>query len=135
MVAVDTNILVRLLTEDDPAQAARARNLFATERVFIATTVLLETEWVLRGLYRLEADAISTGLENLISLANVDCQDEAAMRQAITWRRAGMDFADALHLASGRDPKQFATFDRALVKRAAQLDATPPVFDLSRTRA
>ena len=97
-------------------------------------TVLLETEWVLRGLYRLEADAISTALENLLSLSNVACQNEAAVRQAITSRRAGMDFADALHLAAARDSRSFATFDRALVKRAARVGALPAVVDPSRPR-
>jgi predicted nucleic-acid-binding protein len=58
MVAVDTNILVRLLTGDDPKQAAAARSLFASEQIWIAKTVLLETGWVLRSLYGFEESAI-----------------------------------------------------------------------------
>ena len=45
LIAVDTNVLVRLLTGDDPAQAARAAALFAQEHVFIPKSVLLETAW------------------------------------------------------------------------------------------
>jgi predicted nucleic-acid-binding protein len=49
MLAVDANIIVRLLTNDERAEAARAKILLAENEVFVATTVLLETEWVLRG--------------------------------------------------------------------------------------
>ena len=52
MIAVDTNILVRLLTEDDPKQTTAARSVFAAGPIWIAKTVLLETGWVLRSHYR-----------------------------------------------------------------------------------
>ena len=56
MLAVDTNVVVRLLTGDNPAQAARARAIFQRETVFVVKTVILvETEWVLRSLYRFDA--------------------------------------------------------------------------------
>ena len=54
MIAVDTNVLVRLLTGDDLKQAAAARSLFAAGPIWIAKTVLLETAWVLRSLYGFE---------------------------------------------------------------------------------
>ena len=44
MIAVDTNVLIRLITRDDPRQAARAASLMQTEEVWIGKTVLLETE-------------------------------------------------------------------------------------------
>ena len=50
MIAVDTNVVVRLLAQDDPKQAA-ARTLFAAGPIWIAKTVLLETEWELRTVY------------------------------------------------------------------------------------
>lgn len=53
MVAVDTNVLVRLLVNDDARQARRARALFEREEIFISPTVLLESEWVLRSAYGL----------------------------------------------------------------------------------
>ena len=53
MIAVDTNVLVRLLTGDDPAQTQRSVELFAQESILIPKTVLLETEWVLRYSYEL----------------------------------------------------------------------------------
>ena len=58
MVAVDTNVLVRLLTNDHAAQAARAAAVFQSGPVFIPKSVLLETEWVLRYSYGLNTAAI-----------------------------------------------------------------------------
>ena len=118
MIAADTNIIVRLLTGDEPEQTVRARKLFETETVFLAKTVILEAEWVLRRLYRLERLPVIHALEALISLPNVRCEDEPRVRQALTWNRANLDFADALHLASSRRAERFATFDLALIKRA-----------------
>jgi predicted nucleic-acid-binding protein len=48
MIGVDTNLLVRILTDDDPMQARRAANVLQSGDIFITKTVLLETEWVLR---------------------------------------------------------------------------------------
>lgn len=123
MIAVDTNVLVRLLTADEPEQARRSGELFACNRVFIPKTVVLETEWVLRYAYGFEPEAIVTGLRNLLGLANVDIEDLPAVRQALDWHAQGVDFADGLHLASSASATQFATFDRALVKAAKRLGA------------
>jgi predicted nucleic acid-binding protein len=121
VVAVDTNVVVRLLTGDDPAQAARARAIFERDSVLLAKTVMLESEWVLRRLYRFGADRIAEAFAALIALPDVACEDPAAVADAIRWMRGGMDFADALHLASARPAGRFATFDAALVRRAAKV--------------
>lgn len=123
MIAADTNVVVRLLTDDEPRQTARARKLFDAQTVFLSRTVLLEAEWVLRRLYRLDRKAVIGALEALIALPNVRCEDEPIVRQALTWGRAGLDFADALHLAASHAAERFATFDRALVKAAASIEA------------
>ena len=125
MIAADTNVVVRLLTGDDPEQAARARRLFETETVFLPKTVMLETEWVLRSLYRKNPGAIIDALEGLTALPNTRCEDEAAILQALAWNRQGLDFADALHLASSRVVSGFATFDKALIKQAAPMTQAP----------
>jgi predicted nucleic acid-binding protein len=51
MLAIETNLIVRYLVGDDAGQAARARRLIDNNDVFVCTTVLLETEWVLRSVY------------------------------------------------------------------------------------
>jgi predicted nucleic-acid-binding protein len=122
VLAVDTNVLVRFLTADDPAQAARARRLVEQERVFVGKTVLLETEWVLRGGYGYAQSDILDGLRALLGLANVTVEDPPAIRTALVWCEEGMDFADALHLASSRHCDGMATFDRRFARLAASLD-------------
>ena len=116
MIAADTSVIIRLLTGDEPQQTAQARQLFETESVFLPKTVLLETEWVLRRLYRLDRNAVNQALDALLSLPNVWCEDEPLLRQALAWNRIGMDFADALHLASSRTAIRFATFDLAMIQ-------------------
>ena len=121
MVAVDTYVLVRLLTGDEPAQTARARAIFEREAVLLAKTVILESEWVLRRLYHFDSDRIAEAFVALIGLPDLVCEDAGAVADAIRWMRDGMDFADALHLASARPAGRFATFDEKLAKRAAKI--------------
>jgi predicted nucleic-acid-binding protein len=63
-VALDTNLLVRLLTGDEPEQARRVADLIDTSPAcFVPITVVLELEWVLRGAYRLDRRAVDVILE------------------------------------------------------------------------
>jgi predicted nucleic acid-binding protein len=119
MTAVDTNVLVRLLTGDDPAQQAAARSLFETEGIRIAKTVLLETAWVVRSLYGFEESEIAGAPIKLFGLARVHAEDGHAVASppALT-REDCLEFADALHLASRPDGVSFASFDKSFVKRA-----------------
>lgn len=121
MIAIDTNILVRLVTRDDDGQAKRAAALFEREEIYVCKTVLLETEWVLRFSYELDRSAILNVLKNVAGLPQVIVEDSAAVAHALDLFEAGMDFADALHLVSGREAAQFATFDERLVKRAERV--------------
>jgi predicted nucleic-acid-binding protein len=123
MLAVDTNILVRALIRDDPGQTARAQSILEAEEVWIAKTVLLETNWVLGKIYRTTAEQIRNGLTGLIGLPNVQIEDEAAVRLALRLFEGGLDFADALHLASRPLGAMFLSFDEALVRRAERAGA------------
>jgi predicted nucleic-acid-binding protein len=118
MHAVDTNVLVRLLTGDDAAQAKRAIALFKKESIFIPKTVLLETEWVLRRLYRVERATVVSSFRKLGGLANVELEQPLMVAQALQWCGDGMDFADALHLVSSHSASKFATFDGQMKKDA-----------------
>jgi predicted nucleic-acid-binding protein len=129
MIAVDTNVLVRVLTGDDPAQARRVAKIFQSEKVFIPKTVMLETEWVMRYAYRIETKAIMKGFEKLLGLANVTVEDLDAVSQAISSSERGLDFADSLHIAASRKARQFVTFDKSLVKKARQLTPLEVVPD------
>ncbi len=120
MISVDTNLVVRLVTADEPAQAARAAALFRKEDVHVSDTVLLETEWVLRHAYALDGVTIRAALRRLLGLPNVHVADLALVANALSWNERGLDFADALHLAASAraGAKGFATFDRRLARRA-----------------
>ena len=118
MTAVDTNVLVRLLTGDDPKQAAAARSLFASEPIWIVKTVLLETGWVLRSLYGFEESAIRDAFTKLLGLKNVRVEDESAVAAALALTAHGIEIADAMHLNSRPPDTAFASFDKFFVRRA-----------------
>ena len=119
MLAVDTNVVVRFLADDDAAQHRRAVALFRAHTVWLAKTVLLESEWVLRSAFGFAPDEIAQALRGLTSLPTVRGEDAPAVASAIDALAAGLDFADALHLASGQAADEgFASFDTRFVKRA-----------------
>ncbi|WP_158742918.1 type II toxin-antitoxin system VapC family toxin [Acidisphaera sp. L21] len=125
MRAVDTNIVVRYLTGDDPKQADKARALIGSEPVFIPRTVMLETEWVLRGVYELPPGQIIPALRALAGLRGVSVEDAALVATAMDWAEAGMDFADALHLAAAAECEAFITFDKRFARSAARSGGVP----------
>jgi|KBSMisStandDraft_5_1062788.scaffolds.fasta_scaffold339742_3 predicted nucleic-acid-binding protein len=118
MTAVDTSVVVRLLTQDDPKQAAAARSLFAAGPIWISKTVLLETGWVLRSLYGFDEAAVSDALAKLLGLKNVHTEDKASMADAFALTAQGIELADAIHLSSRPPGAAFVSFDRSLVRRA-----------------
>jgi predicted nucleic-acid-binding protein len=122
MTAIDTNILVRIITNDDRSQAARAvAFLRKQDRVYVPKTVALELEWVLRSAYRTERDVIAAALRGILGLFNVEVEDETSVRQAIEWYEKGLDFADGLHVASAGPECSFATFDNSLRRKMRRL--------------
>ncbi len=125
MIAIDTNIIVRFLTQDDPNQYQKSVHIFSTQEIFIADTVLLETEWVLRYAYAYEAEQIITALRKLCGLPNVHLRDTDVIVLALAGQEAGLDFADALHLAQAHQCAQMLTFDQRFINRAQQLNTIP----------
>lgn len=128
MLAVDTNIVVRLLAGDDAAQSKRAKVLFAHESVYLSKTVVLETEWVLRRAYGFDTKSIFHALRGLISLPNVVCECFDDVNDAIGWMSEGLDLADALHLSVAKMVGRFATFDRKFQKRAVRITSIETII-------
>lgn len=116
MRAIDTNILVRFLTGDDLQQSTKARAIVEAGEVYVATTVFLEAEWVLRSGYDFDPARICSALEGFAGLPGVMVEDADLLAQAIALTREGLDFADALHLGRAQECEAFVTFDRKLVK-------------------
>lgn len=123
MRAIDTNVVVRFITGDDPPQAMRARGLIETCPVFVSTTVLLESDWVLRYTYELPPKLASARLRAFAGLPGVTLEDWPLAVQAFDWTEQGMDFADALHLGRASGCDDFVSFDRALARRATRLSS------------
>lgn len=128
MHAIDTNVLVRFLTGDDPKQAKIARKAFEAGEIHIPVTVMIETEWVLRAGYGISRDMIATGLRAVGGLPNVNLDRPQAVATALDWFEGGMDFGDALHLALSAQCQSFITFDRKLAKLAKARSAIPVVL-------
>ncbi len=127
MIALDTNLLARLLLQDDKAQHARVKALLAKDQVFTApVTVFLELVWVLEA-NDCTATEIAKGLGLLLGLPNFKPEQADALRVAIHGYTQGMDFADALHLALSGASDAFMTFDKAFVRKAGKLGASPSV--------
>ena len=91
-------------------------------------TVLLETEWVLRGGYGLPRAEVVRLLRALLGLPDLATEDPQRIARALEWHEGGIDFADALHLAGSTSAERFATFDEKLVKAARKLDAAKVVL-------
>ena len=127
-VALDTNVLVRLLVNDDPPQAQQPAALIdASVACFVPITVVLELEWVLRGAYKLPRDAVINAFEGLLAIRQLYLEQEDLVRRALDWHRQGMDFADALHLARSEGCGALISFDRQLAMVAGQLNLQPAV--------
>lgn len=127
MIALDTNVLIRFLVADDRAQAERARNLITANPVYISPTVLLESEWVLRAAYGFAAPDIGRYFRAFLGLANVTVGEPHAVATALDGYDFGMDFADALHVALAGPATRFASFDKALIKKAKGRTVVPVI--------
>jgi len=129
--SLDTNVLARFFIDDpDDAEALRQRRAAVaalSERAFVSVTVLLELEWVMRGFYELPRREIGRVMRGLVGIEHITVEDRAAVVAALDAFDAGLDFADALHLARSLRATSFLTFDRRLANRAKGLALEPVV--------
>ena len=124
MAALDTNILVRFIVEDDAAQLAAAKKLIrrcvATgESLFIPVTVALELEWVLRSNFELDKVVVIQTFNALLAAVELSFESESALESALRMYGDGSaDFSDCMHLALVRNAGEtpFWTFDKAAAK-------------------
>jgi predicted nucleic-acid-binding protein len=123
MIAVDANILVRYAVKDDKRQTALATNFIADNECHVLKSVILELAWVLSSSsgYNLTREVVTERLRHIMGLPTIDTEDAVQIAQAINWYENGMDFADALHLASSCEVKGFATLDGKMSRKALQI--------------
>jgi predicted nucleic-acid-binding protein len=135
VIGLDTNVLARYYLAEHEADAATTRQRQAARRLFeggqplyVAKTVLLELEWVMRGAYGLPSASFAAVLEHLLASPQVTVEDPLSVEAALSGLRNGLDFADALHHASYRTCDSMATFDdRKFARRATKLGLAPIV--------
>ena len=119
---------MRFLARDDPVQTPLADE--AVDQDFLLTsTVLLETEWVLRSYYGWSREQRVRGLESLLDLPHAVAFPGSA-RWALDRTAKGADFADMMHIAVAEGASSFVTFEKKLKRRAGP-DAPVPVELLS----
>jgi predicted nucleic-acid-binding protein len=118
MIALDTNVLVRIMTADDPEQLKAAQAVMRSGALWVCKTVLLETEWVLRFTYKLPRQTVLDALRKLLGMRSLQVEHRSAAIGALSLYQKGMDFTDALHLTSSTEAERFATFDRRLASSA-----------------
>lgn len=129
MLALDTNVLARFVLADDPVQHQAAKAAMSKPALFISTTVLLELFWLMVKIHRLPKAAVLQTFADLVRLPNVTLEQPALVARALEWAAGGVDFGDALHLASARDCEALISFDRRFARRAEALGASPPVSE------
>ncbi|WFR99330.1 type II toxin-antitoxin system VapC family toxin [Rhizobium tumorigenes] len=118
MLAIDTNIIIRYLTRDHSEQSTKARAAVEDNDVFVATTVMLECEWVLRSVYSYQPQQVCAALRAFAGLRRVTLENPGLVARALERTEQGMDFADALHLGSIGGCEAMMTFDRRFIKAA-----------------
>jgi predicted nucleic-acid-binding protein len=122
LIAFDTNVIIRLLVQDDPHQAAEAERLLreaaeAVEMVFLGASVLCEVVWVLRSQYKASREEVAEALEGLLQNDLFDFEDRGVVARALeAYRRTKADFADFLigFTARTRGARTTYSFDGAL---------------------
>jgi predicted nucleic-acid-binding protein len=131
--SLDTNVVVRLIVEDDVAQGALAeeawRAALASGGVFLSIPVLIELGWVLRVSYRFDRATIIAALRRLIDIAGVVVEHETTVRRALDGsERSLADFSDHVILESARDANALPvlTFDERFARETDVRRLTAP---------
>jgi len=119
MRAVDTNVLVRLVTRDDEKQVVAAES-FISKGAWVSNLVLIEATWVLAAVYELTHPEIATAVEMLLHHRDLTIQDSNTVAAALEHyrRRPALGFSDCLILEVARKAGHLplGTFDRGLGK-------------------
>lgn len=132
MIGLDTNVLVRYLTQDDPKQAALATRLIdeelsIAEPGFISLVVLVEMYWVLKRLYSVRGDELLAAVEDLLSMPrfNLDRRDVVAaavqFMKAAEGSKAGFVNVLIAQLAAAQGCSSTVTFDKTAVRSAGMV--------------
>lgn len=124
MRSIDTNIVVRWITRDDPLQTPIADAILQTP-VFVSLTVLVEVAWVLGSrAYRYTPQMVHAAIETLLALDTVSVDPEGWVRWALQRQALGADLPDMLHIVASRPAQSFVSFEKRLRGHAGE---RPPI--------
>ncbi|EZP53531.1 type II toxin-antitoxin system VapC family toxin [Sphingomonas sp. RIT328] len=124
MKAVDTNIVVRYVTDDDPVQSPIATRVLS-EPCYVSDTVLLETAWLRSSHYGFGRTLLAATLADLIRLPTITLSDPAWIAWAIERFVRGADLADMIHLVNARHMDAFISFEKRLGRLAGSKTPLP----------
>ena len=124
MAALDTNILLRFLLQDDPLQSQAATRLIqaalaAGQTLYVPISVALELEWVLRSRFKLDKAAVAHTFSGLLDAMELRFESITALEWALhQYEASSADFADCMHaaLAGQAGEQPLWTFDKAAAK-------------------
>ena len=131
---LDTNLLVRYLTEDEPAKADAVENLLdrasrGEVRLVIPSVVMAELVWVLESFYKMDQPRIAGLLDALLHTPGMEVQDNRLIRQALeTYRENKVDFIDAwiMAFARQRSIRCIYSYDKKHFKNIPDLEIIEP---------
>lgn len=120
MIAIDTNILIRFLVEDDIQQTRKAENILKKHKndaeIYLSNIVLIETEWVLSSVYQFPKNKICNTMDRILETKQFAFDDrEILIRTNQKYRQKNKDFSDSLigELGNRKSIKTY-TFDKEL---------------------
>ncbi len=121
MRAVDTNVVVRLLAQDDPTQTPIAERFIEAEGpVWVSHLVLVQSLWVLESVFRISKERLIHTIDALLENSDLHLEDEVAVARALQHfkRFGGVDLSDCLFLEISRAAQHLplVTFDKALAR-------------------
>ena len=129
MIALDTNIITRLIAGDDHAQARAVLRLLAEPDAtfFLSDVVLAEVAWVLSDTYGFSREELASALESLVNRSDLFFEDRVRFRRAVKHLLDGGDFPDFLILARAQAEgcTALASFDKGLKKRFPDFVVVP----------
>ena len=145
-VVVDTNLLVRYLTEDDPAKAMAVDALLKKAsqgkiKILLPSVVAAELVWVLESFYQMSREQISELVDAILQTPGIEVQDEAIILAATRlYGQTNIDFVDAwiIEFAKALGVRKIHTFDTKHFKNTGMEVShpiySPPTFPLGRDR-
>ena len=133
-VVIDTNLLVRYLTDDEPQKAKAVDALLNSAgkgeiKILIPSIVIAELVWVLESFYKMTADDITGLVEAILNTPGVDTQDKSVIKASLKlYRSKKIDLIDAwiIEFAKFKGPNRIYTFDKKHFRDAEEVEVVSP---------